>query len=88
MKKLTDKIIELTGLIMKINLETKYAAFIKISGHISWIEISVRESKDQYNNILYDTWMIYYDELLWDEDIYSDTLFWDIANNLQGFINK
>jgi hypothetical protein len=46
--------------VMKINLETTYAAFFDISGHVDAIGVKVVLSKEKYNSPIYERSLVRY----------------------------
>jgi len=69
MVKEQDQIRKLIGKIcdacLRINLETKYAAFVNLSGHVSLISGHVVVSKADFNNEIM-SWDAYYKEMGWN----------------------
>ena len=45
----------LNELIIRVNTETKYAAFIYVMGHIQKIEVNIAKSKSEYNIFIYSS---------------------------------
>ena len=43
------KLQELIGLALRVQTETDYCVFIRVSGHVEQIEIEIRESKENYH---------------------------------------
>lgn len=46
---------QIFDVVLKINMYTTHCAFVQFSGHVNWLEVSVRESKEHYNARLYDS---------------------------------
>ena len=42
---LRKQVAEITDLAMRVNLETQFAAFSYITGHVDWIELKIAEDK-------------------------------------------
>jgi hypothetical protein len=50
---ISRKVLELTEIAMEIQLKTSYCSFVSVSGHVNWIEFSIRKSKYLYEEIVY-----------------------------------
>lgn len=46
---------EITTLIVRVNLETKYCVFVEYFGHLNKIEVRICEGEDAYNHKLAST---------------------------------
>lgn len=76
MKKTTvvNKMNELMETCMKINFETKMAAFFSIDGHVDWFTVYVSEGKDNgdYNKRMFHSGQVYYRPTMVDSDSFID----------------
>ncbi|MGF9913704.1 hypothetical protein ABEX47_03215 [Paenibacillus ehimensis] len=43
---------EITTLAYMVNTNTQYCVFVRFAGHVNWIEISIRESQEEYKTEL------------------------------------
>lgn len=41
---------EIMFLAMKLQNETDHVVFVNLSGHVNWIDLSIRKSKENYND--------------------------------------
>ncbi|MFJ8531104.1 hypothetical protein [Bacillus sp. NPDC094106] len=47
-------IIKIMALALQVNKETEYCVFVSLQGHVDWIDFSIRESEENYENHLLD----------------------------------
>jgi hypothetical protein len=59
-ERLKDKLRDIVSLIAEININTEYAAFFRISGHVGTFDASVSISKEQYNDKIFSVDMYPY----------------------------
>ena len=52
-----NQIITIMGLIYNINETMEYSAFINFSGHVNSLSIQVAESKENYDNLIFNKYI-------------------------------
>ena len=79
---MSEKMKTIFGLIMRINAETEFAAFINISGHVNSLRVFIGKNKEKgYNEWIYNA-EFYYSGELESEDIKVK----GIVNNLKAIL--
>ena len=64
-----EHIIKITELVTQINVETDYAVFMSISGHVGWLNFRIVKSKDKYNDEVYRSKDLHY---MWTGKVRSE----------------
>lgn len=79
---MSEKMKTIFDLIMRINEETKYAAFINIGGHVNNLRVFIGKNKEEgYNEWIYNAEFYYTGELESD-----DMKVKGIVNNLKAIL--
>ena len=75
-----EKMKEVFDLIIKINEETEFAAFVQLSGHVNSLRLFIGKNKEEgYNEWIYNAEFYYSGELASDDMIVKG-----IINNLKA----
>lgn len=73
------------------NLETKHevCVFINLSGHVNWFDISITESEDKYNQILYSNRIRYQAQYhMYDDDILKTIDYKELVDDIISDIEE
>lgn len=63
-----EAIVQLSAFVLAVNARTPHAAFFEISGHTSELTVSLRKSKDEWQETLFEADL----PLFWEEEGAAD----------------
>jgi hypothetical protein len=73
-----EKIQDLFNLAMRVQMETEYAVFVSMSGHVSVFQVSIRKSKEKWDHYLAEGYLYYSEK--WDDELEKR------YNNMKGML--